>query len=160
MIKKILLAALIFSLPLLLFSETILLYTISETDVVDENQFSDLIESAVMNEFFDAGHIMFNAFVSGEVPEHGLEHYKEPASMQLAKAGGAAFLLEVSLAYSNFEGRSLPGFAGFRLIDVFSGDVIKNGSVNIDSKWIDKGDFENGLTNMGESVASYALNFL
>ncbi len=160
MIKRFLLLILIFCLPFLLFAETVLLYTISEADVVDEEQFGDLIESAVMNEFFDAGHIVFNASVVGAEPEIGLDHYKEPASMQLAKAGGAAFLLEVSLVYSEVKGRNFPGYAEFRLIEVFSGDMIKEGFVNIDNKWIDEGDLEDGLTAMGLSVASYALTFL
>ena len=160
MIKRLFLFVLIFCLPFLLFAETVLLYTISEADVIDLEQYGDFIESAVMNEFFDAGHIVFNASVLGEVPDIGLDHFKEPASMQMAKAGGAAFLLEVSLVYSDIKGRNLPGCAKFRLIEVLSGDMVKEGSVNIDTKWIDDGAMEDGLTAMGISMASYALTFL
>jgi len=160
MIKKMVLLLLFCSIPFLLSAETVLLYTISEAGVVDEDQYSDFIESAVMNEFFDAGHIVFNAYVLGEVPDKGLDHYKEPASMQMAKAGGAAFLLEVSLVYSDLKGRNLPGHAEFRFIEVLTGSMIKEGSVNIDKKWIDEGDLEDGLTAMGASMASYALTFL
>jgi len=160
MSKKLFNLVLIFCIPFLLSAETVLLYTISEADVVDEEQYSDFIESAVMNEFFDAGHIVFNASVIGEDPERGLDHFKEPASMQMAKAGGAAFLLEVSLDYSELKGRNLPGHAEFRFIEVLTGSMIKEGSVNIDKKWIDEGDLEDGLTAMGASMASYALNFL
>ncbi|MDA3941425.1 MAG: hypothetical protein PF693_19320 [Spirochaetia bacterium] len=160
MINRIYLLMFIFCLPFLLSAETVLLYTISEADVVDEEQFDDLIESAVMNEFFDAGHIVFNVSVAGADPEMGLDHYKEPASMQMAKAGGAAFLLEVSLVYTDINGRNLPGYAEFRFIEVISGDTIKEGFVNLDNKWIDEGDLEDGVTAMGLSVASYALTFL
>ncbi len=160
MIKRLFLFVLIFCLPFLLFAETILLYTITEASADDLEQFSDFIESGVMNEFFDAGHIIFNAAVSGFVPEVGLDHYKESASMQMAKSGGAAFLLEVELVYSEVKGRSLPAWAGFRLIEVATGDLIKIGSVSIDKKWIDEGDFENGIAAMGRSMASYALSFL
>ncbi|RLD32415.1 MAG: hypothetical protein DRI73_07090, partial [Bacteroidetes bacterium] len=97
MIKRLFLFVFIFCLPFLLFAETVLLYTISEASVVDIEQYNDFIESAVMNEFFDAGHIVFNASVLGKVPDIGLDHFKEPASIQMAKAGGEAFLLEVSL---------------------------------------------------------------
>lgn len=160
MIKRLFLLVLIFYIPFLLSAETVLLYTMSEADVVDEEQYSDFIESAVMNEFFNAGHIVFNAFVLGESPERGLEHFKEPASMQMAKAGGAAFLLEVSLVYSDLKGRTLPGYAKFRLIEVFTGAMIKEGSVNIDKKWVDEEGLEDGLSAMGISMASYALTFL
>jgi len=160
MINRIILFLLILFIPLLLSAETVLLYTISQVDVVDEDQYGDLIESAVMNEFFNAGHIVFNVSVLGAVPEKGLEHFKEPASMQMAKAGGAAFLLEVSLVYSDMKGRNLPGSAKYRFIDVFSGIMIKEGSVNIDKKWIDEGALEDGLAAMGSSMASYALTFL
>ena len=160
MIKKLFLFVLILCLPFLLFAETILLYTITEASADDIEQFGDFIESGVMNEFFDAGHIVFNAAVSGFVPEVGLDHHKEPASIQLAKAGGASFLLEVQLVYSEVQGRTLPSYAVFQLIDVLSGDLIKEGSVSIDKKWIDEGDFENGITAMGRSMASYALSFL
>lgn len=160
MIKKIFIFVLISSIPFLLSAETVLLYTISGVDVVDEDQYCDFIESAVMNEFFDAGHIVFNASVIGEAPEKGLEHYKEPASMQMAKAGGAAFLLEVSLVYSELKGRNLPGYAEFRFIEVLTGTMIKEGTVNIDNKWIDEGDLEDDLSAMGASMAGYALTFL
>ena len=160
MIKKLFLSVLILCLPFLLFAETILLYTITEAAADDLEQYGDFIESGVMNEFFDAGHIIFNAAVSGYVPEVGLDHYKEPASIQMAKAGGASFLLEVKLVYSKVKGMNLPAYAGFQLIEVSSGDIIKEGSVSIDKKWIDEGDFENGITAMGRSMASYAISFL
>ena len=160
MIKKLLMFVLILCLPFLLFAETILLYTITEAEADDPEQFCDFIESGVMNEFFDAGHIVFNAAVSGFVPDVGLDHYKEPASMQMAKAGGASFLFEVKLVYSEVQGMNLPSYAGFQLIEVSSGDLIKEGSVSIDKKWIDEGDFENGITAMGRSMASYAISFL
>jgi len=160
MIRKAVLLIFIFSATFLLSAETVLLYTISKADVVDIDQYDDFIESAVMNEFFDAGHIVFNASVLGEVPDIGLDHFKEPASIQMAKAGGAAFLLEVNLVYSDIKGRNFPGCAKFRLIEVLSGDMVKEGSVNIDTKWIDDGDLEDGLTAMGISMASYALTFL
>ena len=160
MIKRLFLVMLIFCLPILLCAETLLLYIISDADVSDVEQYSDFIESAVMNEFFDAGHIVFNAAVSGVQAEVGLDHYKEPASIQMAKAGGAAFLLEVSLIYSDINGHNLPGVAKFRLIKVLSGDMVKEGSVNIEEKWIDNGALEDGLAAMGMSMASYALTFL
>ena len=160
MTKRLFLFISIFCLPFLLSAETVLLYTISDADVVDEEQFGDLIESAVMNEFFDAGHIVFNASVIGNAPEVGLDHYKESASIQMAKAGGASFLLEVNLIYSDMKGYNLPGYAKFRLIDVYTGDMLEEGTVNIDKKWIDDGDLENGLTAMGMSMAGYALTFL
>jgi hypothetical protein len=160
MVKKHLLLVLLFCLPFLLFAETILLYTMTESAVDDLEQFNDLIESGVMNEFFDAGHIVFNAAVSSLVPDVGLDHYKEPASIQMAKAGGAAYLLEVILIYNEVEGRELPSYAEFQLIDVATGNLLKEGSVSIDKKWIDEGDFENGITAMGRSMASYALSFL
>ena len=160
MIKRFFLLALISCIPFLLYAETVLLYTISEADVVDLDQYSGIIESAVMNEFFDAGHIVFNTSVLGEVPDIGLDHFKEPASLQMAKSGGAAFLLEVSLVYSDLKGRNLPAYAEFRFIEVLTGSMIKEGSVNIDKKWIDEGDLEDGLTAMGASMAGYALTFL
>lgn len=160
MTKNIFLLILIFCIPFLLSAETVLLYTISDADVVDEEQYGDFIESAVMNEFFDAGHIVFNVSVIGVAPKKGLDHFKEPASMQMAKAGGAAFVLEVNLVYSDVKGRNLPGHAEFRLIEVYSGTMIKTGAVNIEKKWLDEGSLEDGLAAMGASMASYALTFL
>lgn len=160
MVKRLFLFVVILCLPFLLFAETILLYTITEASVDDLEQYAYFIESGVMNEFFDAGHIVFNASVSGFVPDVGLDHYKEPASMQMAKAGGASFLLKVKLVYSEVQGRNLPSYAGFQLIEVSSGDLLKDGSVSMDKKWIEDGDFENGITAMGRSMASYAISFL
>ena len=160
MLRKPVIILLFFIAPFLLSAETVLLYTMIGADIVDEQQFGDLIESAVMNEFFNAGHIVFNASIFGEQPKRGLDHYKEPASMQMAKAGGAAFLLEVNLIYSDLKGRNLPGYAEFCFIEVFTGAMLKEGSVNIDQKWINEDDLEDGLAAMGSSMASYALTFL
>ena len=160
MYKRIIVLLMLICIPFILFSETVLLYTITESGEEDPEQFNDLMESGVMNEFFDAGHIIFNAAVSGDVPEVGLPHYKEAVSMQLAKAGGAAFLLEVKFVYTEVRGRELLSTAMYQLIDVATGDSIEDGSVSIDKKWIEKDEFENGVTAMGRSLAGYALSFL
>ena len=51
MIKKPILIVLLFCLPFLLFAETILLYIITESGEDDLEQFGDLIESGVMQNF-------------------------------------------------------------------------------------------------------------
>ncbi len=160
MIKRIPVILFMLCIPFLLFSETVLLYTITEAGEEDPEQFGDLMESGVMNEFFDAGHIIFNTAVSGDIPEVGLSHYKEAASLQLAKAGGAAFLLEVKFVYTEVKGRDLLSTANYQLINVTTGDLVEDGSVSIDNRWIEKDEFENGVTAMGRSMASYALSFL
>ncbi|MCF6334756.1 MAG: hypothetical protein L3J12_03335 [Spirochaetales bacterium] len=160
MFKRIMVLLILISTPFLLFSETVLLYTITKSGDTDIEQFGDLMESGVMNEFFDAGHIIFNAAVSGDIPEVGLSHYKEAAAMQLAKAGGAAFLLEVKFVYTEVKGRDLLSTANYQLINVTTGDLVEDGSVSIDNRWIEKDEFENGVTAMGRSMASYALSFL
>jgi len=157
---KIIMLVLVFFTSFLLSAETVLLYTMVNTDVVDEQQFGDLIESAVMNEFFDAGHIVFNADISGSVPDRGMDYYKESDSLQMAKAGGAAFVLEVKLTYNEVKGKSLPDFAEYRLINVLSGNLIDEGSVSIDQKLVEKDDLEKGMAVMGASMADSALNYL
>ncbi len=158
--RKIIMIVLLFYTGFLLSAETVLLYTIVDTDVVDEQQFGDLIESAVMNEFFDAGHIVFNADVSGVVPDRGMDYYKESDSMQMAKAGGAAFVLEVKLTYNEVKGKTLPDYAEFRFINVLSGNLVDEGSVFIDKKLVDKDDLEKSMAVMGIEMADSALNYL
>ena len=158
--RKIIMLVLVFFTGFLLSAETILLYTVVDTDVVDEQQFGDLIESSVMNEFFDAGHIIFNSDIIGAAPERGMDYFKESDSLQMAKAGGAAFILEVKLTYNEVKGKSLPDYAEFRFINVTSGNLINKGSVSIDKKLIDKDDLEKGLAVMGAEMADSALKYL
>jgi len=157
---KIIMIVLVFFTCFSLSAETVLLYTMVNADVDDEQQYGDLIESAVMNEFFDAGHIVFNADISGAVPDRGMDYYKESDSLQMAKAGGAAFILEVSLTYNEVKGKSLPDFAEYRFINVLSGNMMDEGSVSIDKKLVEKYDLEKGLAAMGSEVADSVLNYL
>ena len=157
---KIIMLVLVFFTSFLLSAETVLLYTMVDIGVIDEQQFGDLIESAVMNEFFDAGHIVFNADISGEAPDRGMDYYKESDSLQMAKAGGAGFVLEVKLTYNEVKGKSLPDFAEYRFINVLSGNMMDEGSVSIDKKLVEKYDLEKGLAAMGSEVADSVLNYL
>ena len=85
-------------------SETVMLYV--GNGVENEEQFeaslpiSMALEDGVMNEFFNNGHIIFNAGIKLEqdFPETPVKVERLP--LRMAKAGGARYLLEVNINYA------------------------------------------------------------
>lgn len=88
-------------------SETVMLYIGNGAETEEQFQVclpvSLALEDGVMNEFFDSGHIVFNAGISmdREFPDTPFPADRLP--LRAAKAGGAAYLLEVTINYT-FQG--------------------------------------------------------
>lgn len=84
-------------------AETVLIY-VGDTSASEEEfklclPLSSALEDGVMNEFFDNGHIVFNAGIKmrSDFPEPPFESERLP--VRIAKAGGAAYLLEIKIQY-------------------------------------------------------------
>lgn len=125
--RKIMISLLLFCLACTgAVSETVMLYI--GNGVENEDQFeaslplSMALEDGVMNEFFDRGHIIFNAGIKPEqdFPETPFKADRLP--VRIAKAGGAAYLLEVSINYSfeKAEGEKIDVKKGFSADYTFS----------------------------------------
>ena len=154
-------------LPLLLFliiaslpltAETVLVFTRNSLDpeayAVAELQAA--LEDGVMEAFFDAGHIVFNAgVVAGN---DTLDIPSERLSFRLAKSGGALYLLEIDMYYRPLEEALEVTGAEYRYYDVRDGSILAEGNYSDgEIRSSDDETVEEICTAMGESIASGAL---
>ena len=118
------------------FGETVMLYVGSGPENRAEFDLcipiSAALEDGVMSEFFDSGHIIFNAGLKSAVrfPEPPGSHERLP--LRIAKAGGASYLLEVELNYSVPDGEDGPKdfYADFVFSHVNSSKVLQQGELS------------------------------
>jgi len=91
---------------------------------------SAAIEDGVMNEYFENGHIIFNAGVKAAAGYPEPPGSTEPLPVRIAKAGGASYLLEVEMIYNLREGELQPSDfqAGYIFSNVHSSKVLQRGS--------------------------------
>lgn len=91
-------------LPIMAEAETVMVYVrYIATPVTDDEEAYKIViplEDGIMNEFFDYGHIVFNAGVE-RAPTLPFDGERE--SLRMAKSGGARFLLEVQVVCSPVE---------------------------------------------------------
>lgn len=142
----------------LLQAETVLVFTRNshnpELEAVVEQQ--SALEDGVMEAFFDAGHIVFNAgVVEGndtlDVPSQRL-------SFRMAKQGGAYYLLEIDMSYREVDESVLVASADYRFYDVMSGVVLTEGSLSTaEVKSRPDMSVKSICSAMGASIASGAL---
>jgi len=160
MVKKIISVLFLF-LPLLLSAETIFIYTISEGSDATLKSSVPYLEDGVMDELFNAGHIVFNASSTKPVKQRGLDTYKEPEDLLTAKSGGASFLLEIAMHYTLEKGKEIPQTADYRLFKVSSGKILKIGKVRIEKDTgVEKKSGEKKLEDMGRTMVHKVLRFL
>ncbi len=161
MVKKIIISGVILFLPLLLSAETIFIYTVSEGSDATLKSSVPYLEDGVMDELFNAGHIVFNASSTKPVKQRGLDTYKEPEDLLTAKAGGASFLLEIAMHYTLENGKEIPQNADYRLFKVSSGKILNIGKVRIEKDTGgEKKSGEKKLEDMGRTMVHKVLRFL
>ena len=120
------------------------------------------IEDGVMNEFFDNGHIIFNAGITSPKP---LEppFPSEPVQVRIAKAGGASHLLDLALQYEEIPGESNKfrvNTITYRFINVISGRLLADGVMPANSVPTGKLTIEEIGFILGKMVAKIALSTL
>lgn len=145
----------------LLEAETVLIFTRNshnpEIEAVVMQQ--SALEDGVMEAFFDAGHIVFNAGVV-ETNEK-LEIPSERLSFRMAKQGGAYYLLEIDVEYREVDDSVEAESAAYRFYEVMSGDLLTEGNLTVDD--VDRRPdtpVETVCSTMGASIASGALSKL
>lgn len=149
--------------------ETVLLYVgngpQTEKEFEISRPVSSALEDGVMNEFFDRGHIIFNAGIKmeDEFPEPPYQADRLP--MRVAKAGGASYLLEVVIYYSFAEGEDKeidlsPAFsAEYTFSQVSSSRIIYSGGMSTDAVDItEELDPEMYSYVLGQMIAREALS--
>jgi hypothetical protein len=145
-------------------AETVLLYIGNQVE--NEEVFKLCLPSAysledgVMNEFFDSGHIIFNAGVKKEYSFTKPPFDSTRMPVRMAKRGGARYLLEVNVIYKINAKNETPKLssAGYTLTNVYSEDILGRGNIEMEDVRI--GPEENpeaGWYSMGQYIARHAL---
>jgi len=146
-------------------AETVLLYV---HNTLETEEFFDLclpvsmaVEDGVMNEFFDNGHIIFNAGIK-------MEHqFPEPPGapdrlpLRIAKAGGASYLLEVEINYQPLNDEEPPEsfFTDYVFSHVVSSRVLYSGEMNSSAvRGIEEENPEQFGYVLGKMIAQDALS--
>lgn len=130
--KRLVLVLILSSLPGLLFAETVMLFARVEPPVggkgVNVERFV-AVEDGVEDQFYNAGHIIFDPGVPRGGDRESVSHTNGWAE-QIAKSGGADFLLIVNLVFPDaLKGGDLPRRASYEFMDLKSGSMLARGSV-------------------------------
>ncbi len=160
MFKNMLLFILFVFCSVTLSAETIFIYTVSEGTDSTLKESVPYLEDGILDELFEAGHIIFNASSTRAVTEKGLDSYKEPEDFLIAKSGGASFLMEIALHYRIEDEKEVPVSADYRLFNVISGKLLKNGTRRMVQDDGEEKTSEERLTDMGRSIVFDLLSFL
>ncbi len=125
---------LILLIPLSLSAEMVLLFTVDKNgdkDLIKSTHIvSSAIEEGIMDRFFEAGHIIFNAGINDDHPAE-LPIDADRLSLRLAKNSGASFLIELDLIYpeGTREKNTIPEIITYRFYTVVSEENLVSGSI-------------------------------
>ncbi len=151
--KMIVSFVLLLSLAAVVGAETVMVYVGNTAESEDIFNLclpiSSALEDGVMNEFFDEGHIIFNAGIRFK-PETAMEQeFPRPPfdadrlPIRIAKAGGASYLLEIQIHYILHKGEE----EAYELPEDFSADYVFSHITS--SRVLQTGDMEYSAMNTG-----------
>ncbi|MFP4617900.1 MAG: hypothetical protein ACLFMZ_03560 [Spirochaetaceae bacterium] len=139
-------------------AETVMIYTDKEKGEGDVEMSRGYLEDGVMETFFDAGHIVFNAYPEMAEDATQPDGFSEKFSVRAAKAGGASLLLEIFIKFDANEENKLPYSASYSLYELKTGELLAHGEEDLpdkdDEKELGK---EERLHRLGSAVASRVL---
>ena len=139
-------------------ADTVMVYTEETGGKGDVKMSRGFLEDGVMNTFFEAGHIVFNAFPEMAEGKEEPEDFAERFSVRVAKSGGANLLLEIGMKFNDDEEELIPKSASYRFYELENGDVVAEGRVALSEVGDrEKLDDEEMVKRLGEAVAVGAL---
>ena len=155
-----------FLLPLSISAETILLFTVDiggDEDLIKSSIInSSAIEEGIMDDFFEAGHIIFNAGINENNPGN-LPITADRLPVRLAKKSGASLLIEIDLKYP--EGQrsteTLPIVVEYRFLNILSDENILTGTFSPENDSVDSDATPDRLCFLtGRMIAKELLKIL
>ncbi|MFO7850636.1 MAG: hypothetical protein R6V67_11810 [Spirochaetia bacterium] len=139
-------------------ADTVMVYTEKAEGDGDVEMSRGYLEDGVMEGFFDAGHIVFNAYPEMDEANSEPEDFSEKFSVRAAKDGGATLLLEIAMKFDSSEENSLPDSASYRYYDLDSGDLLARGEADLPEEDDDKElKEEEKLNRLGSAVVESVL---
>jgi hypothetical protein len=135
-----------------------MVYTENSGGKGDVEMSRGFLEDGVMSAFFEAGHIVFNAYpqMAEGAPEP--EGFFERFSVRVAKSGGANLLLEIGMSFNDNADDTLPVSATYHFYELENGSLLSEGNVEKEEVGdLDELGDEEIVKRMGEALASGAL---
>src|SRR6056297_1748466 len=92
------------------YTETIMLFSEEPTGIGNERDSVIYVEDGIMDVFFSAGHIIFNGGYQQFDQESAAAQstFGDTPSFRIAKSGGADYMLQVQLEFTQDDQNSLP----------------------------------------------------
>jgi len=114
-------------------AETVMIYSDRSLGLGDEKSAIRYIEDGVMEVFFDAGHIIFNGTYE-MISEGGEEEklFNDSPVYRIAKSGGASYVLNIQLRFTEDENDLLPVSASYKFIDLETERNLASGLVPLE----------------------------
>lgn len=120
------------------------------------------VEDGIMEVFFGAGHIIFNGgfqeYNDQEKRDEAQMTFNDTASFREAKSGGASYVLEVQLRFTEDEDERLPRKAVYSFYELNSEKKLSDGEVLL-SEAGDREELEDKelIRRMGKQIGSKVL---
>lgn len=131
--KRVIFLLLLSMLPGLLYAETVMLFTRMQPPGSGKGANIDrfiAVEDGVEQQFYSAGHIIFDAGVP-RATERGTAPRSNGWARRVAMKGGASYLLIVNLTFPNAKkSEKLPSSASYRFMNIKTGALLAKGTVN------------------------------
>ncbi len=152
-------------IPLGAAAETVMLYTEKPEGKGEYDIARGYMEDGIMGAFFDAGHIIFNTHAaagSSTEDTSGKDGpFEDRKAFRIAKAGGAGYLLEIMMKFTEDEDEPLPQSVEYRVYLLKEDSLLGKGSVHLRNAGDeDELSDEELLKNMGHNLAKDALSRL
>ncbi|MCF7913764.1 MAG: hypothetical protein K9L66_01210 [Spirochaetaceae bacterium] len=113
------------------YAETVMLFSEEPTGIGNERDSIIYIEDGIMDVFFSAGHIIFNGGYQQFEPESAAAQstFGDTPSFRIAKSGGADYMLQVQLEFTQDDQDSLPVKALYSFYHLNSEEKLAGGEV-------------------------------
>ena len=113
------------------YSETVMLFSEEPTGIGNERDSVIYIEDGIMDVFFNAGHIIFNGGYQQFDQENTAARstFGDTPSFRIAKSGGADYMLQVQLEFTQDDQDPLPVKALYSFYHLNSEEKLAGGEV-------------------------------
>lgn len=143
-------------------AETVMIYSDKSLGLGDEQSAIRYIEDGIMEVFFDAGHIIFNGtyqMISESEEEENL--FNDSPVYRIAKSGGATYVLNIQLRFTEDEEDLLPVSASYTFIDLTTERNLASGLLPLEkgNEWKEKEPHEL-VQSLGRRLGIEALKGL
>ncbi|MFW6361100.1 MAG: hypothetical protein ACOC2R_05040 [Spirochaetota bacterium] len=143
-------------------ADTVMLFSEVPTGSGNKQDSVIYVEDGIMEVFFSAGHIIFNGgfleYDDQESEDAAKETFGDTPSFREAKSGGAGYILQVQLKFTEDEEEILPQKALYSFFELNSEKKLADGVVLL-SEAGDREELEDKelIRRMGRQVGSQAL---